>query len=326
MDGVHEPGSGDLACPVRAGGRRRRGPLALRHGRSGQSLTEFALVLPIFLLLMLGGANVGLAIRARLQLSQVAQQAAQILVHHPEDADPTGNYAAMVAYVNGLSSYQVSPGQLKVTVGVSTEPASPNPVCPADPATAVATNCVQQDTVAFDYAFQLVFPMIGKLSVGLLRGGAINLGTTESTIAASHPVTSPHLVCAPPSATPSCPVISGITVGNNQHLLSWVPPVEAGPTASGGINLPITAYCITVYYTDGGGSFLPHNNLGCVTNPTAGSTSWPGTGTLYYVDTTDYRSLVKDSSQLGVGQGIYYSIAAQQLNGVQSASSNKVNQ
>src|SRR5262249_29735929 len=70
-----------------ARGRPRYLEAALPEARGGQSLVELALILPILLIIMLGALNLGLAIRAQLQLAQLSQQAAQYLVHHPTYSD-----------------------------------------------------------------------------------------------------------------------------------------------------------------------------------------------------------------------------------------------
>jgi Flp pilus assembly protein TadG len=354
--------------------------------QSGQSLVEFALILPILCIVLLGLTNLGLAIRARLQLAQVSQQAAQYLVHHPDSANPnpfvvtitgtgtfnlttvgctgtcttgpinygasaagvqsalgplsnvnndvtvtgsnggpytvtfgptatvagmtfssstsmagtvTPRYANLVNYMNSLSSYQLTPLSVNLTVGTST----------------AGTSIAQLDTVSISYPFPVIFPMVGKLSVGTLQGGTIKLGASASTVAATHPVSNLH-VCTVTAVSGSCTYdSSGITNTSvvGQHQIRWDPPVESGPSPTG-INLPLK-YCITSYYTTQGGSgTLTPLDLGC-------QGPWTGNSTLFYKDITDYSTIarINYSNAPSTSNAIYYSVVAQQLDGVQSA-------
>jgi Flp pilus assembly protein TadG len=215
-----------------------------KRAESGQSLVEFALLLPIMLLVLLGAVNLGLAIRAQLQLAQVTQQAAQYLVHHPFAGDPstscdippdtTLRYCTLVAYMNGLSSYHLNPLEVSLTVGTSSIPV------------ASTTSLVQQDTISVHYPFPLIFPMIGALSVGMLSNGSINLGATASTVAGSHAVGSLTVCAVESNSCPDLPYVPAGTTGANPgtHEIYWTPPVEASS-----ISLPLK-YCVRRVYVD----------------------------------------------------------------------------
>lgn len=399
--------------PKREGPGRARAVIAPRFEHRGQSMTEFALVLPALLILALGALNVGLAIRAQLQLAQVAQQAAQYLVHHPEygDADTylvtlsgagggtftlttsggsgggttspalsstvsaatvqselaalpnvgTGNvtvtspgaggpftvtfggtatvsgltadgsslhpaaatvtaapttYDKLVTYMNTLSSYQLTPLEVTLSKGTSTLSSA---------SCSSTNNCVQQDTITVNYPFPLVFPLLGRLSVGSLRNGALHLGATASTIAATHPVNSvTACTVVIGSHKAGCSLIhSGPTNGWTE--IDWSPPIEATT-----LSLPLW-YCIeraywtnppptpstlvdTKYYpgTKANGNALPSasvNQQNCVAG-LAGSGSQ-----LSFVDPGP--SSTGWNGKVGP-KGRYYIITVEQLNGLQS--------
>jgi Flp pilus assembly protein TadG len=284
------------------------------EAQSGQSLVEFALILPIFLIILLGVINVGLAIRAQLQLAQVAQQAAQYLVYNPAYA--SSNSPALLAYMNSLSSYQIAPIDVTVTVGTSKTNSS---------SCSVSNTCVLQDTVTIRYPFPLIFPMVGKLSVGMLHSGAINLGANESTVAAAELVgtssSSPNPCVAIKAknkngGSNSCPDIGSnkLTVpdGTGEVELLWAPP----PTATR-LNVPLS-YCIErivgtkqdLFYADPTSGFSPVNNLFCVASKPSS-----------VVDgTTPERFFLDDNGGAGYANtsGIKYSVLAIQLNGLAS--------
>ena len=282
-----------------------RGPIYKRtqrlpEPRAGQSFVEFALALPVVLIIIIGTLNLGLAIRAQLQLAQVAQQAAQYLVHHPDYADPdpvTGNYTKLLTYINSLSSYQLTPLEINLTAGTS-----------LIQVTGGYTATVQQDTVTINYPFRLIMPLAGKLAVGSLNNGTLGLGAKASTVAASHPVSGVS-VCGPSPSTACSPTLSP----SYAHKITWTPPVEATS-----IGLPLW-YCIDRTYQDANStpafhddiifnapSFPAVNGLGCITGTASGSQ-------LYFIDPTNYTS-----ANINQQQGLFYTITTIQRNGLQS--------
>jgi Flp pilus assembly protein TadG len=275
-----------------------------KKAESGQSLVEFALFVPILLFLLLAVVNFGLAIRAHLQLAQLAQQGAQYLVHHPDQATS----ANMTTYLNGLSSYQLTSSQVAVTVGTSSIQAGSS------------TSTVQQDTVKITYPFQVSFPMAGRFSLGMLQSGSINIGATASTIAATDPVTNVH-VCGPaPDATCS-PALNKAWY----HQITWDRPLEAEPAGSvPRIGLSIAKYCITAYITEYQVTpprfiSLPVAPVPCIDPPSS------STGQTYIDQWDYYKQDPSTPTQLAAtGTFIYYSVVAEQYNGVQSAASSKV--
>jgi Flp pilus assembly protein TadG len=298
-------------------GRNDRSLGASKRAESGQSMVEFALILPIILIVMLGVANLGLAIRGQLQLAQVSQEAAQYLVHHPSWAEPDTpltnppTYSKLVNYMNTLSSYQLTPLEVHLTVGSST----------------VLTSTVQQDTVTINYPFPLIFPMVGKLSVGTLHGGTVKLGATASTIAETHPPSASTFSPNPcvmvdtyknngnvkNANTNNCPDLPDSQQVGSVELM-WQPPTEAS-------FVPLH-YCIErvtpseddLYYSDSNSGFPSLNNLGCVA---AKQSTYTSTGAsspdLYFIDDNN------DNNHMGyTGTPPLYSVRAIQQNGLTS--------
>ena len=248
--------------------------------RSGQSLVELALFIPILLIVLLGAVNVGLAIHAQTQLAQVTQQAAQYLVHHPDYADTSNG--KLLAYINSLSGYDLSGSQLncgtKLTVALSSSAIGPD------------SKPVQEDTVHISYAYPVLFPMAGALSVGGLHAGSLCLGATASTIAATDP-----------------PSIAISTATGSMHTINLTPP----PTAAAVGVSPYT-YCVYRTYTDVNGT--PDTST---INDAGGANSAPACSTPVssanpsYVDQTPYANLVPPLPA-GTPTVTYYASAVQQ--------------
>ena len=87
-------------------GRFSRLLRSLRHNHAGATAVEFALVLPLFLLVTLGTINMGLAMSALVRLHFATEQAARCL-----SADVSGDctaanidtYAKKISQIGGLS-------------------------------------------------------------------------------------------------------------------------------------------------------------------------------------------------------------------------------
>ena len=96
---------------MRAVNRTRRTP---RRGAHGQSLVELALLAPVLLVLIVGGAQIGALVYGGISVATAAQEGARVASEQPIKSS---------AYVVSGSSTAVGPG--------ATCPASGNPVCAA---------------------------------------------------------------------------------------------------------------------------------------------------------------------------------------------------
>jgi hypothetical protein len=100
---------------IRQGGSVARRSRSMRR-ESGQALVEFAIMIPFFLLLLLGGADVLMAFSAKSSLNTVAAQTAQCLQQN-NGSCPSGPqpYAQAIAPGLGLNASQLTASQSACT-------------------------------------------------------------------------------------------------------------------------------------------------------------------------------------------------------------------
>jgi Flp pilus assembly protein TadG len=181
-------------------GMRRALRADLPEAQRGQSFTELALFVPVFVLIILGAANFGFALRAHTNLTQVTQQAAQYLLNHPANGTCTP-YAQCTA--NVVTTYLGAHGFANATATVSFQQ---------------TPDGVQKDVISVSYPFNMTLPVPGMISAGAMRGSTLSLGATASTIAAT----------AAPTITQVTQLGSGV---NTTDTITWNPPLNpAGVT------------------------------------------------------------------------------------------------
>lgn len=104
---------------------------------SAQSIVEFALVLPIFLMMTLGVVEIGRLVFTNHQVSNAAREGARYAVAHGAKSDPVADQAAVQSYikekVTGLKADQLNvearwPGDLSASADCPS--GSKNPGCP----------------------------------------------------------------------------------------------------------------------------------------------------------------------------------------------------
>ncbi len=93
-----------------------------RHRSHGQSLVEFALCLPLLIVIMLGIFDLGRAFHAFVIISNSAREGAYYAAMHPDDATGVVNRCLAEAHASGvaLTSANIS----LATSGVSGSPAT----------------------------------------------------------------------------------------------------------------------------------------------------------------------------------------------------------
>jgi len=75
----------------------------------GQSLVEFALLLPILLLLVLGAMDFGRMFSTKITLTNAAREGANYLARHPDEYPNTTNTAAVIATeASSLTGYTLA--------------------------------------------------------------------------------------------------------------------------------------------------------------------------------------------------------------------------
>jgi hypothetical protein len=205
----------------------------------GQSLTELAFLVPIVVLVLLGIANLGLAVRAQTNLAQATQQGAQYLFRHPATNPATctaslGQYslctdAALTAY---LADAGFPNSQVNTTFGTT-------------------SSGVLDETFAVTYTFTLYMPIWSRINVGALHGNAVDLGAQVTTIAAT---------TAPLSATAIRPS------GGSQITLTFYAPQPALATP---LSLTYTIGTIPVTVVTPIGTPTPGQVTGCYDDGTS---------------------------------------------------------
>jgi TadE-like protein len=126
-----------------------------QSGQSGQSLMEFAIVLPLLLLIAFGIIEFGRAYYQYNTLSKAIRNGARYMSFSPYDSTNISNAQNMVVYG------QTSGGSTPVLPGLTPSMISVTPGCPCDP-----INPPQSVTVAVaNYPFNSLVPGIISLNV-----------------------------------------------------------------------------------------------------------------------------------------------------------------
>jgi Flp pilus assembly protein TadG len=132
--------------------RASRRPLG-RRGREGQALVEFALVLPLLLIMLMGLIDVGRIIFTYIALEDAAQEGTIYMAHEPSPA------AVVIARVKSSSNH---PEVMNATV--------PTPVCTIAPAPGIVS-------VTASYELPLLTPFGRELFGGSFSMSATFVGT-----------------------------------------------------------------------------------------------------------------------------------------------------
>jgi Flp pilus assembly protein TadG len=143
-----------------------------RSRKRGQALVEFCLVIPIFLLMLCGIADFGIALFSRMTVINAAREGARasVMIPVPDTTgqiEATAKAAAKSAAVGGLVTLTSDP---TVTCwGTKANPGSPSQI-------ANCTNAVVGDSVrvTVTYGYKPFFP--------LLAGNTLNLNATVQMV------------------------------------------------------------------------------------------------------------------------------------------------
>ena len=132
----------------RVRGRRRRS--------GGQALVEFALVIPVFLLLLAGMIDFGIGLYSNMTINNAARDGARLGATACTAVDCTGGSNPVSARVIAASS------GLGPTVTVVCRAASNNAVVPCQPkATPTSAGVVKGDSIAVtaSYTYRMIWPL-----------------------------------------------------------------------------------------------------------------------------------------------------------------------
>jgi PKD repeat protein len=154
---------------VRASTRRRTLPLHARRSR-GQALVEFALVIPVMLLLVVGGLDVGRLFFSWIEVNNAAREGAAYAGGNPTDT------SGITGHVQTETNSQGQGGEGSVTVAVSCANTSNATIaCANAPGGSGTGNTV---TVRVTRPFSFVTPIIGNI-----LGSSVNLtGSATSAV------------------------------------------------------------------------------------------------------------------------------------------------
>ena len=192
--------------PVRAVGRRRRPiPTGRPHHSArtrGHALVEFALVVPVMLLLVVGGLDAGRLFFSWIEVSNAAREAAAYAAGNPTDTSGITGHATTEVNSQG----QGGEGSMSVSVSCADTSNATIP-CASAPGGNGTGNTV---TVRVTRPFSFVTPIIGNL-----LGSSVNLtGSATSAVYGLQPNngTSNGDPCTPPTAAAFTVVITNMTV------------------------------------------------------------------------------------------------------------------
>jgi Flp pilus assembly protein TadG/PKD repeat protein len=141
-----------------------------RHGRRGQGLVEFALIVPVFLLFLLLAVDFGRLLFSYIQLSNTAREAAAYAAFNP-----TTDNATLTTVALREANVQAQRGQGAITATSScTDTAGSALACSAAQGGAGAGNRIE---VYVDETFTFFTPLIN----GFFGGAGLPIGTSASS-------------------------------------------------------------------------------------------------------------------------------------------------
>ena len=147
-----------------AGAARRRGRARSQAPTRGQALVEFALVLPVFVLLLIGMMDFGFALYSRMTVINAAREGARAAVTAP---DPTVIPVLVQSRVTGAAN-GLSVGATTTCIAIKTSPG------PCTFATITSSKPGDAVRVTVTYTYQTFFP--------LFFGATFDLGSTVQMV------------------------------------------------------------------------------------------------------------------------------------------------
>lgn len=135
----------EAGCPDRAGGRIwQHSALTSKQKQRGQELVEFAIVLPLLLLILFGAIDLGRAFHAAITIANAAREGARYIALHPDEI-ANGRYQAVLEAQGG---------------GITITTADVDVSCPDTEPPPGGCDRMQTVRVTVRYTFNLMIPFI----------------------------------------------------------------------------------------------------------------------------------------------------------------------
>ena len=186
---------------------RRETALSTTGRSDGQAVVEFALIVPVMLLMLLLAIDFGRVFFSYVQVSNAAREAANYAAAHAVDYQ-SGTYTP-AQFHDGAINAALQEANVQTQAGATAPMAISSPACftplptmiscadaPEAPTTASGTGAVVSVTVTQPFTF--FFPMIGDFF-----GGTLNLSATATATVLNPLVAQVLIPSASPSASPT---------------------------------------------------------------------------------------------------------------------------
>ena len=161
-----------------AGGRRRTRSIDRRRRRRGQSLVEFAIVLPILLLLTLVALDFGRVYLGWINLQSMSRIAANLAANNPTAWQGGGDAEVKAKYQNQIRSDAAATNcKLPTVGGVQTAPA---PVFADTGGNGASSDLGDSATVSLSCSFNLITPGIKNIVGGSITVSASSVFPVKS--------------------------------------------------------------------------------------------------------------------------------------------------
>ncbi len=195
----------DSPTPTRRSSGRRQ-PRASETPTRGQALAEFALILPIMILLLLVAIDFGRLYFSYVEVTNAAREAAAYVA-----IDPTVPQASIASRAGQEANTQTQGGEGALTVNppVCQTTAAPPVVISCSTAVATSSGTGNQVTVAVSRPFTFLTPIIGGMF------GTLTM-TASATSAVYNPAPTPAATPAPTPTPDPCAIVADFTFSQSK--------------------------------------------------------------------------------------------------------------
>jgi len=241
------PGGGDLPMIDLSGARRR-------IGTRGQSLVEFALVLPILLLLLMVAIDFGRVYLGYINLQSMVRIGASYAAANPTGWSGGGNATIKATYQGQITNDARATNCVLPQVGGT--PTAPDPAF-------AGTTLGSTVTVGLTCAFPIVTPVISSIlggSVSVSASAAFPVRSAQTATSGGGTLTAPTAIitATPTSGAPGTAVTFDGSLSQGS-IQSWSWDFGNGQTSTSAVPAPVTyssvgTYTSTLTVTNSAGS------------------------------------------------------------------------